>query len=161
MEAVAPSNEIASQFVGYAILSKSDFRLGAIEIMHADVFDLEQDLSASGDAGIGQIFDDLVLGIDGDSFSTGEVFEIDAMTVAMEAQLDSIVNQAFTLHPLAHSHFHEQINRALLQDAGTDALLNVLAATVLDHDRVNSLQMEKVGKDETGWSGTYDSDLCA
>jgi len=144
MEAVASTNKIAGQFVSLTILSISDFRLGAFEVMHADAFNLEQDLAASGDAGIGQIFDDLVLGVDGDSFSTGQVFEIDTMAVAMEAQLDSIVNQALTLHPLAHAHFHEQVNRALLQHAGADSFLNVLPAAVLDHDRVNSLQMEKM-----------------
>ncbi len=64
------------------------------------------------------------------------------------------------LHPLAHAHFHEQVNRALLQHAGADSFLNVLPAAVLDHDRVNFLQMEKMGKDETGWSCAYDSDLC-
>ena len=53
METVASSNEIAGQFVSLIVLSISDFRLGALEVMQADVFNLEQDLASSSDVGIG------------------------------------------------------------------------------------------------------------
>jgi len=127
--------------------------------VNADVIDLKQNLTAGGKARVGEIFDDFMLGVDGDSFSSGQILEIDAMTASMEAQLDSMMNHAFALHPFAHPGFCEQINRPLFQNAGADAFLDILPAAIFDHDRFNSLQLEKVGKRQTSRSRAYDSDL--
>jgi len=129
--------------------------------MHADAVDLKQNLAARGEASVGEILDDFMLRVDGDSLSSRQILEIDAVTASPEAQLDSIVDQAFALHPLTHSDLCEQVNRALFQYPSADAFLNVLPAAIFDHDRVNSLQMKKVGKHQTGRSSAHDSDLSA
>jgi hypothetical protein len=72
-----------------------------------------------------------------------------------------MVDHTFALHPLAHSGVCEQVNGALFQNARADAFLNMLPAAIFDHDRFNSLQMEKVGKHQASWSRAYDSDLGA
>ena len=82
-----------------------------IEVVHADIFDLEQNLAAGRKPGIGQILDHFMLGIDGDPFSAGQLLEINAMAAPVEAQLNSVVDQAFTLHPLADPDLGEQVNR--------------------------------------------------
>jgi hypothetical protein len=81
------------------------------------------------------------------------------MTSSVEAQLDSVVHHTFAFHPFAHSRFREQVNRTLFQNAGAHPFLNILPAAIFDHDRFNSLQVEKVGEHEASRSRAYDSDL--
>ena len=118
-------------------------------------------LAAGRDAGIVQIFQNLGLRIDRVAFSAGEFLEIDTVTAAFEAQLDPIVDQALGLHALAHAHLRKQVDRSLLQHAGADTLLDILTTAIFDYDGVNSLQMQEVREDQTGWPGADDSDLSA
>ncbi len=53
----------------------------------------------------------------------------------------------------------EQVRRPLLQDPRADALLDVLAAAVLEHDRLDALQLEQPGERQPGRPRADDSDL--
>jgi hypothetical protein len=45
-----------------------------------------------------------------------------------------MMNQTFSLHPLANAHFGEQVHGSLLQNARSNPLLDILAAAILnDH----------------------------
>ncbi len=46
----------------------------------------------------------------------------------------AVVKKSFPLHALADACFDEQVGGALLEHAGTDALLHILPATGLEHD---------------------------
>ena len=102
--------------------------------MHADIFNLKQNLATGRDPGIVQVFQNFVLRVNRDSFSIGELPKINSVTAAPEAQLDPMVNQAFGFYPLANPHLGEQIDRSLLQHAGTDTLLRILAAAIFKDD---------------------------
>src|SRR5262245_39521114 len=54
----------------------------------------------------------------------------------------------------------EQPDGALLEHAGADAVLDVLAAAVLEHDRLDALEVEEVREQQAGRPGSHDSDLC-
>jgi len=127
--------------------------------MHADVFNFKENLATGRDTRIVQVFQNLVLGIDRDSFPIGEILEIDAVSAAPEAQLDSVVDEALGFHPFANPHFCEQVNGSLFQNASPDALLGILAAAIFDHYGIDSLQIQKVRQYETGGSGPDNSDL--
>jgi len=142
-----------------AILLVSDLWPRAIEVMHADVFNFEQHPAASCDAGIIQVFQNFVLRVNRDSFSIGELPKINSVTAAPEAQLDPMVNQAFGFYPLANPHLGEQIDRSLLQHAGTDTLLRILAAAIFNDDGVNPLQISKVREHEASRPGANNPDL--
>jgi hypothetical protein len=58
--------------------------------MHADTSNLKQNLAARRDTRIVEVFQNLVLRINRDSFSAGEVLKINAVTTASEAQLDPV-----------------------------------------------------------------------
>jgi hypothetical protein len=107
VKTVAPGDEITGQLAAVSIFQVSDLRAGAIEVLHADVFNLKNDLTTGRDSGIVQVFQNLVLRVDRDSFSTGEILKIDAVTAASEAQLDPMVDQAFGFHPLAYAQLRE------------------------------------------------------
>ena len=50
------------------------------------------------------------------------------MPLAVELELDPVVDDALALHPLADAGLAQQIDGALLEHAGADAVLDVLAA---------------------------------
>ena len=67
-------------------------------------------------------------------FAAGEIREINAMGAFAETQIHAVVDQAFALEPFADAGFFQQVNSALLQDAGANALLHVLAAAIFQDD---------------------------
>jgi hypothetical protein len=78
-----------------------------------------------------------------------------------ELELDPVVDEPFALEPLPHPDLAQEIDGALLEDAGANALLDVLAAPVLEDDGIDPLQMEEVRQHEPGGTGTDDPDLSA
>src|SRR4029077_16585850 len=77
----------------------------------------------------------------------------------VEGELDPFVNESFPMKAVAHPHCGHHFYRALLQATRTDALLNVFARVRLDDDRINSLQMKQMRKEQAGGSGAHDSNL--
>src|ERR1019366_3832309 len=106
---------------------------GTIKVMHADVLNFKQNLATGRDPGIVQVFQNLMLSVNGDAFSASEILKIDAVTAASEAQLDPMVDQAFGFHPLAHSHLGEQVNRSLLQQGLAETVFYIMAALTFNH----------------------------
>ena len=54
-----------------------------------------------------------------------ELAQRDAVALAVELQLDAVVDDALALQPLADARLDEQIDRALLEHAGADPVLDV------------------------------------
>ena len=61
-----------------------------------------------------------------------------------ELQLDAFVDEALARQPLAHARLGEEIDDALLEHAGADAGLDVLATPVLEDHRLDARAMEKL-----------------
>ena len=85
VETIASSNEITDKFVFASVLAVANLRHGTVEIVHAYVLNLKQDLATAGDTGVVQVLEDFRLGIDGDALASGEFLKVNAMTVAIEA----------------------------------------------------------------------------
>ena len=112
--------------------------------MHAYVGRFQENAAACGQARVEKIGGNFILRIDRDGAAASEVFEVDAMAASAKAQLDAVMSQAFPLQSRAYARLREQIDCVLFEQAGADALLDVLAAVSLDDDRVDSSQVEKV-----------------
>ncbi len=119
---------------------------------------LEEGLAARLDPGVDQIFDNFVLCVHANG-PTGKRMQVDAMSTAIEAELDPAMNQAFAAHALADSGFVQQIHCALFQDASTNAILDMFARLGLQDDALNARKMQELGQDESGWSGSDDRNL--
>ena len=83
------------------------------------------------------------------------------MPATVEAQFDALVHEPFAHHPLAHAGLVQQVDRVLLEHAGAYRRLDVLAAARLEHDRVDALQMQEVGKQQSRGARPDYADLCA
>ena len=86
--------------------------------------------------------------------------KFEVMRLAVEAEIVPVVEHGLARHPLADPGLGEHVARPLLDQAGADALLDIVAAAVLDDDRVDPLQMQEMRQHQPGWARTDDSDLC-
>ena len=80
--------------------------------------------------------------------------------LAAEADVDRLVDHAFAPQPLVEAELTHQVDRALLQHAGTHAVLHIGAAARLEHDAVDAFAVEKMGKKQARRTRADDGDLC-
>src|SRR5579871_4912950 len=158
MEAVASPDEVAADLVLFILMHEADARVGVVEVVNACLVGVKPDRSAGGEPGSDQILDDFVLSVDGDR-TAGESVQVDAVSLAAEAQFDTVMDEPFTSHPIAGSGGVQQIDGALFQHAGADPLFHLAAAAAFDHYRLDSFQMQEVGKQKARRSGSHDADL--
>ena len=90
-----------------------------------------------------------------------QLAERDAVPLARELQRDAVVHDALAAHPLADAGGVQQVDGALLQHAGADAGLDVLAAASLEHHRLDAGQVQQLREHEPGRAGADDRDLRA
>ena len=100
----------------------------ASNVVNADRFRFEENFAAGSDPRSDQVFDDFMLRVNGDGFAAGQVGEVDAMAGATEAQLDSVMHQAFALQPIAYAGLDIRSTVPCLEHAGTDAMLEYSCA---------------------------------
>ncbi len=144
MKAVAAADEVAGEFlVGASVMEPNSRPAAARKIMDADVGRFEQNLSAIGQPAVDQVFHHLLLAIDGHAFAH-QLAEIDVVQRAAEAEMHAIVEHAFALHARADTGLDQEVARPLLDQAGADAALDMLAATALQYYGLDALEMEKM-----------------
>ena len=110
--------------------------------MDADVVDLEQQRPAVGEPALNQILHHLLLAVNGDAL-VHQRLEIDAVQVAVDADIDAPMQHAFALHALADANIAEEIGGPMLDQAGANAVFDVVAAAIFDDDRLDALQVQK------------------
>ena len=104
-----------------------------------------------------QVLDDLLLAVHRDAAAAGQLGEVDPVPAPGEAQLDAVVHEPLALHPVAEPALDQQVDRALLEHAGADALLQVRAAAHLEHHRLDALLVEQVREQQPGRPGPHDA----
>ena len=83
------------------------------------------------------------------------------MSAATEAQLDGVLDKTLATQPLVKPQFREQLDRALLKHTGTNPLLDVLAVTILKHDRLDPAPMQKMRQQKPRRAAPDDTHLRA
>ena len=81
------------------------------------------------------------------------------VALAVELEVDAAVDDALTVEPLRHACVAQEVDRALLEHAGADPLLHVLARAVLEDDRLDPRAGEEPREREPGRPRTDDCDL--
>ena len=83
------------------------------------------------------------------------------MAFTCELQLDAVVNEALALEALPGARLDQEVGDALLDHAGANACLDVLAAPVFEDHRVDALEVQEVTEHESGRAGADDAHLRA
>src|SRR3954470_971165 len=81
------------------------------------------------------------------------------MALALEPQLDAVMDEPLPLHAFADARRDEEVARPLLDDAGPDAFLHVPPGARLKNDGLDPVDMQKMRKHQSGRTGSDDSDL--
>jgi hypothetical protein len=159
VRAVAAGHEVAAELVIAAVLAVADERARRLEPGQLDSLDLEVDGAAGREARGDEVLYHLLLAVDGDRPPAGQIGERDAVAAAIEAEQDAVVDQPLALQPVGQPEAVQEIDGALLQHAGAHALLDVVAAPVLEHDRGDAGAVEQVREHQPGRTSSDDGDL--
>ena len=81
------------------------------------------------------------------------------MPAARELQMDPVVDETLAVHALAGARVAQQVDDIVLEHAGANALLDVVAAPVLEHDRVDPRVPQQQRQRQPGRAGADDRDL--
>jgi hypothetical protein len=127
--------------------------------VHADGFGFEEDLSTRVEPGGYEILHDLVLAVHRDRPPAGELVHIDAVALPAETQFDPVVDHPFLLHPITDTRVGQHVNRVLLEHARPDSVFDVVAAAVLEHDRLDALKVQEVREHQPRGSCPHDPNL--
>src|ERR1700722_1812399 len=144
VKAVASGNEVTGQFTRLAVSLKAHDRFCGVEVLDDDIFNFKKNLAARRQARVDQILNDFRLSVDGDATSAGEFLEVDTVAASAEAQFDSMVDEAFSLHAFANTGFGQQVDRILFEHAGANPLLDIFAAAALQDHRFDSFKMQQM-----------------
>jgi hypothetical protein len=110
-------------------------------MMHGDILGFEENLASRSETRIDEIFHHLRLSIDSDATAAGEFFEVDAVPASLKPQLDPVVDEPFPFHTFAYASPNQQLDGILLQHARANPFLYVFAASTLQHNGLDPLQM--------------------
>ena len=125
--AVAPGEPVTAHLVALAVVTVADRRRRAGEVVHAHDLGFEQELATGVEAGADEVLDDLVLAVHRDGAAGLQVAQRDPVVLALEAQADTVVDESLVPEAVTHPGGAEQINGALLEDAGANTFLDAVA----------------------------------
>jgi hypothetical protein len=83
------------------------------------------------------------------------------MSLAVELEVDRVMHGAFAVHPCADACVTQQPDGSLFEHACADPVLDVLAASVLEDDALDSCDLEQAGEREARRPRADDRDLRA
>src|SRR5207253_177027 len=86
---------------------------------------VEPDLAAIVEPPLDQVFDDLLLAVDGDT-AAGQSAEVHPVHLPHKAQLDAVVHPAFASHSAADAGRAQEVSPSLFEPAGAHARLDVV-----------------------------------
>ena len=95
--------------------------------------DFEQQRSAAGEPLLNQILHNLLLAVNGDAL-VYQRLEIDTVQIAVDANVYTPMQHPLALHAIAYSHIAEEIGGPVFDQAGSNAIFDVVAAAIFDND---------------------------
>src|SRR5581483_5806085 len=144
-----------------ALVPEADARASRVEIVDAHLLRLEQERKPALKPRRDQVLDHLGLAVDDDAAPAGEVAERDPVPLAVELERDAVVDEALSLQALPDAGLAQQVDRALLEHAGADPRLAVLAAARLDDHRLDPGELAQPPEREPRGPRPDDADLGA
>ena len=107
-----------------------------------------------------QVLDHLLLAVDRD-LAAGQLCDLDVLRAPLAPEVDAIVHEALAIQPLAHVERSQQVDGVLLEQAGSNPALEIVARTVLDDHRLDARALQQQCERQPGRPGADDANLCA
>ena len=123
-------------------VGEPDPRRVVVDVLRGHVGDCEQQWRAPVKLGLDEILRHFGLAIDPD-LAAAELGEVQVVPGARVLQVDAVVGEALALQPVTDAGVDQRLHRVLLKDARADAGLDVVPRPVLQHDRVDALELEE------------------
>ncbi len=83
------------------------------------------------------------------------------MALAREAEIDAVVHQSLAAHPGVDAGLAQQIDRALLEHAGTNPALDIVARAPLEDHGLDAALVQELREQQPRWTRPHDADLGA
>ena len=158
MEPVARRNVIAGHLDHIAVFKVSNTRLIALNTLQANVFCLKNNLAAMGKTCGNKVLGDFGLAIDHHGCPTGQFFDVHMGALAVQADVDAAVDDAFFFHPRINANPFHQANRPHFQNTRTNAAFDIVAAFAFKDHRRNALHMQQMRQQQPGRAGPDNDD---
>src|SRR5262249_22342901 len=134
VEAVAASDEIAGQRLVASLLAEPNAGRRRVEPFDRNRLGLEANVASACETRGDQVLADWGLAVDDDALVVGQVGERAGVAHALETQRKTMVHEPLAREPIADAEVVEEIDGALLEQAGALALFAVGAAFRLQQD---------------------------
>ena len=161
MEAVAARDEVAFDLMHLAIFFIAHLGVLAVETDRLHVLRLVN----RGQALLGPHFHEIArhlgLAIHHHALATGKAMQVDAVALALEQQLDTVMGQAFLIHAGVGTRRLEQVHRDLFKHAGANAAQHVVGAALLEDDVVDASLVQQLAQKQARGARADDGDLSA
>ena len=158
MEAVATRDVITRDLEALGAFAITHGGLCRLDVMKADVCRFIYRACANSVPRVHEVTGHFRLPIDGDGFA-GQLFEIDSMPCATEGDFRSLMHKPFSAQPLTRARPFDEVDSALLENAGTDSSEHVILRLLLQNDVVNPRLGEKLTEQKSCRTGSDDDDL--
>ena len=155
--AVAAGDDVAVQVVRLVGVGVADAGVGAVDVVQGNVLGFEQHALAGEDS-LDQVFGHLGLAIDRDVLAFGQASQVDAERLAVQADAEAGVGQAFLAQAMGDAGAVQQRDRALFQHAGADAAFDVGAGAAFQHQALDAGDVQKLRQQQPGRAGADDDD---
>src|ERR1700674_239668 len=100
-----------------------------------------------------------MLCINCDGLAAGELRQVDPMSGPPKTKLNTVMHQSLPLQSISNARLHQKVDGALLEHAGANSLLDVVALMTLQNNRFDSLKVQKMRKHQARGTRSDNSDL--
>src|SRR5262245_52985094 len=125
MKPVATGDEITSNLAGFIVLGELYLWVLRIHVAHAHVGNFKQQRCARAHARRNEIFDDLVLPVNGNAPAC-QCSQVNAAAVPEDIEVDSVMEETLALKPVADAALDQEVNGGLFQHAGANAIDHII-----------------------------------
>ena len=159
MKAVGADHVVAIDADEPVAVAIGDVRRVGFQIVRGRVLDVVNDIALHFVAGFVEVSRQLGLTVDDDRTATRIFVQIDAVHHAVVGDIETLVNLAFAVHPLAALRLTHQRGEAMLQNARANSAQDIVTAVLFEDDGVDALEVQKLRQQKPRRPAADDANL--
>ncbi len=159
MVAVAAGDEFAVETLAAVVRAPGDEGAAAVEAADGHLLRRVDGFESGRGARLHQVARQFGLAIDEHRGAASERAQVDVVALAVDQQLEAVVDQSLASHARADAHLLKQVGGDLLEDSGADAAPHVFGGLALDDDVVDAGLVEQLSEQQARRPRADDGDL--